>query len=112
MGTYPNTKYEHDLKSKVLKVTQDTGWGLTKVTFYEPIAVLEHRKTCYCCSCGDREGSDPFCRNHGFAGTRACEEHEMHGDKFVPNYEGEGYTTEVMLTVQQERQQRNQEHHG
>lgn len=41
------------------------------------------RKTseCFCCSCGDRdrEGSDPFCRNHGWAGERPCEKHGSPG---------------------------------
>lgn len=37
------------------------------------------RITCFCCSCGEREGSDPACRNHGFAAVRPCEEHGTPG---------------------------------
>ena len=33
-----------------------------------------HRETCFCCSCPDGPW-DPFCRNHGFAGSRRCEKH-------------------------------------
>lgn len=36
-------------------------------------------KSCYCCTCADnydRTPSDPYCRNHGHAGVRACEKHE------------------------------------
>lgn len=40
----------------------------------------EHERTnCYCCSCGERENSDPYCRNHGFAGQRPCEVHNLPG---------------------------------
>lgn len=40
---------------------------------------LVERTNCYCCSCGDYGSSDPYCRNHGFAGTRPCETHELPG---------------------------------
>lgn len=33
---------------------------------------------CFCCSCDDHN-PDPYCRNHGFAGERPCEEHNMPG---------------------------------
>lgn len=38
------------------------------------------RTNCYCCSCGEREGSDMACRNHGTGhAERACEAHGMPG---------------------------------
>lgn len=37
-------------------------------------------KYCHCCSCGEREGSDPYCRNHGGTyGERPCEKHNQPG---------------------------------
>jgi hypothetical protein len=40
---------------------------------------LAERTDCFCCSCGDYGSSDPYCRNHGFAGERPCETHELPG---------------------------------
>lgn len=37
------------------------------------------RVDCYCCSCPDWGGPDPYCRNHGFAAERPCEVHNMPG---------------------------------
>lgn len=34
---------------------------------------------CFCCSCPEYGGVDPYCRNHGWAGTRPCEIHESPG---------------------------------
>lgn len=42
------------------------------------------RTDCFCCSCGDREGSDPACRNHGWAAQRPCEAHNMPGQAWEP----------------------------
>lgn len=44
----------------------------------------EERTDCFCCSCyednyGTHEGSDPHCRNHGWAGRRPCKDHNMPG---------------------------------
>lgn len=39
----------------------------------------EERDNCFCCSCPEHAYADPFCRNHGFAGSRPCEEHSMPG---------------------------------
>lgn len=48
------------------------------------LVVAQHwqsaQTTCYCCSCGERVGSDPYCRNHGWVGTRICTEHPGGGD--------------------------------
>lgn len=41
------------------------------------------RDTCFCCSCEDEHtGSDVYCRNHGFAGERPCEVHNMPGSGY------------------------------
>lgn len=39
------------------------------------------RTQCFCCSC-DPDGTylDPYCRNHGFAGSRPCLTHGMAGE--------------------------------
>jgi len=37
------------------------------------------RTDCFCCSCSEF-GIDVFCRNHGFAGQRPCEVHNMPGE--------------------------------
>ena len=63
----------------------------TRTTFVE-VAIEEIRTNCFCCSCGDREGSDPACRNHGFAAERPCELHGMPGSPWgdeVPELEGQ-----------------------
>jgi hypothetical protein len=39
----------------------------------------EIRTDCFCCSCGEREGDDGACRNHGGYGQRPCEKHNMPG---------------------------------
>lgn len=37
------------------------------------------RTDCFCCSCPESGSSDPYCRNHGFAGERPCETHNLPG---------------------------------
>lgn len=53
--------------------------GFTRVRVFEKVAEFEFRDDCFCCSCGERVGSDPHCRNHGFAGRRPCQVHGMPG---------------------------------
>lgn len=53
--------------------------GLTWTATLKPEDWTEERDDCFCCSCGDREGSDHACRNHGYAGKRPCELHGMPG---------------------------------
>lgn len=53
--------------------------GIKTITVWEPTLVIEDRTDCFCCSCGDREGSDSDCRNHGWDGRRPCDEHGMPG---------------------------------
>lgn len=62
-------------------------------------AWTEKRDNCFCCSCGDNEGSDSACRNHGHAGTRPCELHNMPGSPWEDS-------DEMPISVQQERARR------
>lgn len=77
MGIYPTEKIALNENGTLTRRYNDQS-GLITTTVYQPILVIEHRETCFCCSCGDF-GSDPACRNHGFAGTRPCELHGTPG---------------------------------
>lgn len=79
MGIYPTDEFKSKWGSDLITRTENWFDGKVKTTYYMPILVIEERTNCFCCSCGDREGSDPACRNHGFAATRPCEEHDMPG---------------------------------
>lgn len=81
MGIYPT------LKNVDFSQHPDGRWSWTEVesvpglirrrrVVAEPW--VEERTNCFCCSC-DELSSDPACRNHGFAGTRPCEVHNMPG---------------------------------
>ncbi len=80
--------------------------GLQRRVTYTMTERAEIRDNCYCCSCGDREGSDAACRNHGFAGQRPCETHNMPGQEWgdEASSELEGSMPE---SVQAERAKRN-----
>ena len=73
---------------------------------------VEHeRTTCFCCSCGDRENSDVYCRNHGFVGERRCDVHHMPGTgKGSADYLGEGQVYRVDLVKLETVQQCNARH--
>lgn len=89
MGVYENYTYgpvtKNDDGTETLQEFQH--WpGHTNVrTITRTAWTLHERTDCYCCSCGHREGSDPYCRNHGFAAERPCEVHKMAG---VPDEDG------------------------
>lgn len=55
--------------------------GVKTIRRYKLAGETVERSDCFCCSCGDREGSDMACRNHGngLAGERPCETHNMPG---------------------------------
>lgn len=82
MGLYPKTsisnRKKHDDGSETWT---ETVWTpemiMRRAVRAEPF--IEERTNCFCCSCGLNEFSDPFCRNHGFAGERPCEVHNMPG---------------------------------
>lgn len=54
--------------------------GITRTRVVNAPAWTEERTDCFCCSCSEFGNSDPYCRNHGFAGERPCEAHNMPGD--------------------------------
>lgn len=66
-------------KEKFIMVRKEP--GLTTKLHFTRETVLETRDDCFCCSCGDQEGSDRSCRNHGndLVGRRPCEVHNMPG---------------------------------
>lgn len=76
MGIYPDEKYETQPNGVLLHRSSTP--GLERVAVYVQIAYIENRTNCYCCSCPE-DGSDPACRNHGFAAVRPCEDHDMPG---------------------------------
>lgn len=66
--------------------------------------VLAERTDCYCCSCDDeRPGSDPACRNHGFAAQRPCESHNLPGQPWGDELAGSELEGKMPLSVQQYR---------
>lgn len=54
--------------------------GVTWRRTLTPSDWVEERTDCFCCSCG--EGSDPACRNHGFAAQRPCDIHNLPGSEW------------------------------
>lgn len=83
MGIYRNEAYAVDVsrdgEHQILVKTIDAGYGLIRTEVYQLICSIDDRQTCFCCSCGYREGADVACRNHGFAAMRPCEKHGMPG---------------------------------
>jgi hypothetical protein len=53
--------------------------GVTEERYVVASAPVVKRTDCFCCTCGDREGSDFACRNHGYYAQRPCERHGMPG---------------------------------
>lgn len=70
--------------------------GLVVWQWAELVNQSEQRDNCFCCSCPEDVGADPYCRNHGWIGTRPCEEHKMEGQA---TEEGE-----MPLSVQKKRE--------
>ena len=79
MGIYATQREELQRGNTVLVRTIDPGYGLEITEVWQLVATFENRKNCFCCSCGDREGTDVACRNHGWAAQRSCEKHGMPG---------------------------------
>lgn len=63
--------------------------GLEYTATLKPEDWTETRTDCFCCSCGDREGSDVACRNHGFAAKRPCEAHGTPGSPWPVDFEND-----------------------
>lgn len=79
--------YDLDTKLTTWEETRhETGYELTRtVTATEWVET--NRTDCYCCSCPEEGGADAYCRNHGFAGERPCETHNLPGyidEHFTP----------------------------
>lgn len=83
MGIYPDT--ETSKQGDILVTTYNDYSGVVITTYYQPILVVENRDNCFCCSCSEteygQEVTDPYCRNHGYAGMRPCEKHDMPGQE-------------------------------
>jgi hypothetical protein len=81
VGHYIQKQYEYDTTrdGPVMHISWDNGYGEVVVQTWVQINEIRDRQTCFCCSCGDREGSDIACRNHGFAASRPCEKHGTEG---------------------------------
>lgn len=100
MGIYPHVHLEEKREGPhVFLIRTTTEPGLVTTEEFIRTTSFELRTDCFCCSCGDEwrggGGRDPYCRNHGFAGKRPCEEHRTNGE---PNEDG------VMpASVQEER---------
>lgn len=118
MGIYPNerrvTEPKWDAERELYVWTEE--WdpfdgakyrrevSATKWVEYE-------RDDCFCCSCHDDYHTgdvttDVYCRNHGFAGKRACEDHNTRGTgKDMEPWGDEVYVVDLvkLRTVQQER---------
>jgi len=75
--------------------------GVYERVVYETEWQELERTACFCCTCfGSTDGfnnTDPYCRNHGWAGERPC---EKHGTKGAARDDGE-----MPLSVQQYRAQ-------
>jgi len=79
MGIYPHETFKW-LPNGILERTYNDFSGVEVTTYFQPILEIEVRTDCFCCSC-ESEGSDPACRNHGWAAKRPC---EVHGTEGVP----------------------------
>jgi hypothetical protein len=95
MGIHLNTSWKSQKDGSLLRIVSQP--GIEEITVFAPVAEIEIRTNCYCCSCGEREGFDPYCRNHGWAGTRKCEVHDV-GPGDTQDEEGR-----PLGSVQQER---------
>lgn len=72
--------------------------GLERLRIVVAQAWVENRTDCYCCSCLDM-APDPYCRNHGWVGRRACETHEMSGSEGVDVLSVEKYRDSLRRKV-------------
>lgn len=79
MGIYESKQQLFNRDRTVLTITRDPGYGEIIVESWVKVCEIRDRQNCFCCSCGDREGTDVACRNHGWAAKRPCEMHEMPG---------------------------------
>jgi hypothetical protein len=78
MGIYPSHTFKDNRDGTVTETWQVPGLTKTRILSGE---WTEVRTDCYCCSCGEHYSNDPYCRNHGFAGRRPCDVHNMPGQE-------------------------------
>jgi hypothetical protein len=87
MGIYPHTRIvdrQRNMAGGEFWEEVESSPGLERRRLVVAQPWVEHRTNCFCCSCTDHL-VDPYCRNHGFAGERPCERHNMPG---CPDEEG------------------------
>lgn len=78
MGVYPTENWTRNRETGTATRTYNDFSGQIVTEIYQLLVVFTDRHTCYCCSCSEF-GSDPYCRNHGWAAERPCEDHGMPG---------------------------------
>lgn len=76
MGIYADVKYEKQGDTLIVHTSLP---GVVTSVIYQKVAAIESRDDCFCCTCGEREGSDSCCRNHGWWGKRPCDIHDLPG---------------------------------
>jgi hypothetical protein len=78
--------------------TRESGVKRLRTVYASAWAEIE-RTNCFCCTC-PANNTDPHCRNHGFAGRRPCEEHNLPGTKYqqehIDNKTGSLFRVDVM----------------
>jgi hypothetical protein len=85
VGIYPTT----DIKDRQKHPDGTETWteiyndfsGRIRTRTVKAEAYVDRWDNCYCCSCPEHT-NDPYCRNHGYAGTRACDQHGQPGSEF------------------------------
>lgn len=86
MGIYPTTeiseRIRHEDGTETWLETYNAFDGAIRTRRVTAEAYAETRTDCFCCSCGESEGSDPACRNHGFAAKRPCDIHNLPGSEW------------------------------
>ncbi len=113
MGIYPVTRRENVSRNhgqETWTEVEETP-GLVRRRTVVAHEWTEERTECFCCSCGDREGSDAACRNHGFAAKRPCERHNMPGSEWE-DFGIEGDTSVGTMPESVQAVRRYAEEHG
>lgn len=98
MGIYPSYRksvptFDHKAGTQTWTEYKDTPGVIEERTVTATTWKVTERTDCFCCSCDDeRPGSDPACRNHGWAAQRPCETHQLPGqtwgDEAGPQLDG------------------------
>jgi hypothetical protein len=108
MGIYPTlskstVQFNHHTGEQTWTEYRETPGLVEQRTVTATRWETKERTDCYCCSChDDRPGSDPACRNHGFAAQRPCETHNLPGQTWGDEA-GPALNGKMPLSVQQYR---------